>query len=142
MGKLLKLLRGEAAPAGGPRRVQGHMVELTIVGESGYQDYIRHVAQQARGGGFEIVLRPDPQNPFDSSAVVVLVDGRTDGRPVGYLPREMARVWQPALFSAEAEGFFVVGTAQVLGGTRDKPNVGVFGSAPWPGQSPPAGRWG
>jgi len=80
MGKLLKLLRGEAAPAGAPRRVQGHMVELTIVGESGYQDYIRHVAQQARGGGFEIVLRPDPQNPFDSSAVVVLVDGRTDGR--------------------------------------------------------------
>ncbi|WP_175484307.1 HIRAN domain-containing protein [Modestobacter sp. DSM 44400] len=109
------------------------MVDLSIVGEAAYQDYIRLVNRRAHGGEFEIVLRPEPNNQYDANAVAVLVDGK----PVGYLPRAMARVWQPAVRASEAAGYVVAGTACVAGGTEDAPNLGVFGSAPWPGDGPP-----
>jgi hypothetical protein len=46
------------------------------------------------------------------------------------------------VLAAEAEGFTVAGTATLLGGTPDKPNLGVFGNAPWVGPDRPADRWG
>jgi hypothetical protein len=54
----------------------------------------------------------------------------------------MAASWQPRVLAAAAEGFVVAGTAAIFGGTQDKPNLGVFGAAPWPGPGPaPADRW-
>ena len=59
---------------------------------------------------------------------------------MGYLPREMAAVWRPALLKAAAQGYAVIGTAEVFGGTAMKKNLGVFGQAPWPGPGvPPPG---
>lgn len=134
MGKLLDLFKSNIPT----QRVEGRMVDLEIVGESAYQDHIGKVNGRAGGGDFEIVLRPEPRNPYDANAVVVLADGK----PVGYLPRKMAAVWQPSILAANANGFVVAGTARVFGGHDGAPNVGVFGSAPWPGPgSPPAGRF-
>jgi hypothetical protein len=131
---LLDLFKGR------PRRnaSRAKMVDLEIVGESAYQDHIRQVNGRAGGGDFEILLRPEPRNPHDANAVAVLADGK----PLGYLPRKMAVVWQPSILAANANGFVVAGIARVFGGHDGAPNLGVFGSAPWPGPgTPPAGRF-
>lgn len=65
---------------------QGRLVPITIVGESGYQDVIKMIKKQAGGREFVIVLRPEPQNHYDSNAVSIHVDGNV----VGYMPRDLA----------------------------------------------------
>jgi hypothetical protein len=118
--------------------VQGPQVDLHIVGEASYAKQVRAAHRRYGDRDFEIVLRADPHNPYDSNAVAVLVDSEI----VGYLARATAVDWQPAILAAESEGFVVKGTACILGGTSDKPNLGVFGSAAWPGPDKPKGRWG
>lgn len=131
MGKLLNMLRGAVpAPRTEPqwRPAPGAEVPIKIVGEASYQPHIATVSKR-HGGELQLVLRADPGNQYDPNAVVVLVDGGV----VGYLPRELARQWQPRILAAESEGYLVTGSARVYGGTSDKPSMGVFGSAVWPG---------
>lgn len=45
------------------------------------------------------------------------------------------------ILAAEAEGFYVAGPAEICGGTKDKPSIGVFGSVPWPGRGAAPDRW-
>lgn len=114
------------------------MVDIEIVGESFHEDYIRALRRRYRDRDFEIVLVPEPDNPYDRNAVAVHVDGA----PVGHLSRKMAPAWQPMVAAANAEGFIVAGTASIWGGSPDKPNLGVFGTATWAGPSPaPPGRF-
>lgn len=140
MGKLLNLFRSVPAqrePALG--RVTGPMIDIEIVGESFHEDYIRALRRRYGQGDFEIVLVPEPENPHDHKAVAIYVDGG----PVGHLSREMAPAWQPMVSAANAEGFIVAGVASIWGGSPDKPNLGVFGAAPWAGRSPaPRDRFG
>lgn len=139
MGKLLDLFRSVPAQRQPVRRISGQMVDVEIVGESFHQDYIRQVRRRYRDDEFEIVLVAEPTNPYDDNAVAVHVDGCI----VGHLAREMAPAWQPMVLAATAEGFLVAGVAQIFGGTSDKPHLGVFGAAPWPGPAPaPTDRWG
>ncbi len=137
MGKLLSFLKaGQATiPAQRqPRVAEGQLVPITIVGESGYQGVIKAIKKQAGGREFVIVLRPEPQNPYDANAVSIQVDGNV----VGYMPRDLAKQWQPVLLAAESEGYVVQGKAAIYGGTKDKPSLGVFGEATWPhGATPP-----
>jgi hypothetical protein len=136
MGLLRQLFAGKAGhPPVAIRPLQGPMVDVEVVGESGYQDYLKRLAR--RRSPLTMVLKPDPDNPYDSNAVVVLIEDQT----VGYLSRLAAKDWQPMLLAAEAEGFYCTGPAEVLGGTQNKPNVGVFGSVPWPGKGAPPDRW-
>lgn len=139
MGKLLNLFKAAAIPVQRQPawQIVGAPVDIDIVGESFHTDNLKALKRKHGDGELQIVLRPEPSNPYDSNAVVVLVDGLA----VGHLARDMAREWQPMLIAAEAEGFVCIGTAQLLGGTREKPNVGVFGSAPWPGKGAPPDRW-
>lgn len=111
------------------------MVDVEVVGESGYQDYLKRLVR--RRSPLVMILKSDPDNPYDSKAVVVLIEAQT----VGYLSRAAAKDWQPMLLAAEAEGFYCAGPAEVFGGTREKPNLGVFGSVPWPGKDAPPDRW-
>jgi hypothetical protein len=94
------------------------MVDIEIVGESFHADYIRALRRRYRDRDFEIVLVPEPENPYDPNAVAIYVDGG----PVGHLSRQMARAWQNTVMAANAEGFTVAGTASIWGGTPDKPN--------------------
>lgn len=59
-------------------------------------------------------MRPEPANPYDNNAVVVLAEGQ----PVVYLARQAAADWQPMILAAEAEGFIVAGNAEIFGGPR------------------------
>lgn len=120
------------------RPVRGKPVEIDIVGESHYEANLRAVLQQYGEGEFDIVLQADPSNPYDGNCVNVLVHGQQ----VGNLARGMAEAWQPMILAAESEGYTVVGRARLLGGTNEKPNLGVFGTAPWPGRDRPPDKWG
>jgi hypothetical protein len=138
VGKLLHLMKaGIAAQRQPQRRVQGVAVAIEIVGESFHQDAIRQLSRRVRDKEFDIVLRAEPENPYDKNAVAVLVDGAL----VGHMSKPMAKDWQPMVLAAQAEGFAVVGRASIFGGTRDKPSLGVFGSAPWPGANPPPDKY-
>lgn len=131
MGKLLDLFTRGMPARPTPRPVRGPSTRLHIVGEASYQPQIKRIAK--RGGDFPIELRAEPKNPYDAHAVAVLVNGVV----VGYLARDLAPRWQPAILAAESEGFVVTGTAQIFGGTADKPSLGVFGEADWPGRGRP-----
>lgn len=138
MGKLIDLFKA-AIPAQRPplRPLVGQMVDIDIVGESFHVDNLKRLRRKYGSGEMQIILRPEPSNRYDKNAVAVLVDEMV----VGHLSKPMAKAWQPMLMAAEAEGFLCAGTAELLGGTRDKPNIGVFGAAPWPGQGAPPDRW-
>ncbi len=132
MAKLFDLFaRGRPSSRPAPRPVVGRQARLHIVGEASYQTIISKIAK--RREPFSITLRAEPTNPYDRNAVAVLVDGEV----VGYLARDLAPRWQPAVLAAESEGFVVTGVAEVFGGTPDKPSLGVFGTAAWPGPGRP-----
>jgi hypothetical protein len=118
-------------PASGP------VVDIEIVGEASYQAHIKLVERRHGVAEFTIGLRAQPDNPYDANAVAVYADGGI----VGFLPRDLAKHWQPAVLAAEAQGSTVLGTATIYGGTPDKPNLGVFGSATWPGEGKPLDRY-
>ena len=87
---------------------------LGIVGESHYQDAIRRCRQ-----GDRVVLKREPENPYDENAVAVL---RENGEQIGHLSRDHAE-WVARVID---EGKKVEAKIKrILGGTRDKPTRGV-----------------
>ena len=90
---------------------------LGAVGESQYQPALRQVARNGRECWACLV--PEPDNPFDSNAVMVQIDGQT----VGYLDRSAARKYQRRLLPL-SEPIRI--PAKLIGGTSDKPSFGVL----------------
>lgn len=95
---------------------------LAVVGESHYQAALRNAAHgRAAGAGFDehlpvtAVLVPEPTNPYDPNAV--RVDVRSDAGPaiVGYLAREVAAHYQPALLALDANHYGTC-AARITGG--------------------------
>ncbi|MFC5287977.1 HIRAN domain-containing protein [Actinokineospora guangxiensis] len=65
-----------------------------VVGESHHFLQLRALCGAGTGERTTVAeLRPEPDNPHDADAVRVLVEDQ----PVGYLPREAASAYQPAL---------------------------------------------
>ena len=91
---------------------------LAIVGESQYQPALQQIARR-RGRICWAKLVPEPDNPFDRSAVMVEIDGMT----VGYLTRSAAREYQRRLLALAAP---LEVPAKLIGGTADKPSFGVL----------------
>lgn len=92
-----------------------------IVGESNYQPMLRRVAKQGRT--FRALLVPEPNNPYDPNAIVVLAEG---GGPIGYLSRDNALEYREVFaFLTERQhvGFC---RAKLIGGTPGKPTYGVL----------------
>ena len=58
----------------------GKTYRIGIVGERSYQDAIRGCAQ-----GDLVNVQREPDNPYDDQALAVV---RTDGRVIGYIPRD------------------------------------------------------
>lgn len=104
--------------------------KLAIVGESFRQDTL-----EALGGGrtergverqsHQATLMPEPENPKDPAAVAVLIEGRL----VGYLSRENARVYRPVIDLVAAKGLGVACHASLIGGwdrgSGDRGSIGV-----------------
>jgi hypothetical protein len=90
---------------------------LGAVGESHYQDALSRTA--AAGRVCWATLVPEPENPFDSNAVMVQIRGET----VGYLSRTEARRYQRRLLALEQP---LQIPAKIIGGAQDKPSFGVL----------------
>lgn len=100
----------------------------SVVGESNYQP-----ALKAAAGGrvvarddfdaavhAEAVLVPEPRNPYDVNAVRVQINGQK----VGYLPREDAADYRPALDRLWQDGTLATCPARIMGG--GKRPYGIF----------------
>ena len=97
--------------------------DVALVGESNYQGAIRQAIGLAGGDVIPVNVMHEPDNKFDASAVKVTGAG---GKTLGYLPRDMASEYAPALRRIQAAGGTVVCEGRVAGGTRDKPSYGVW----------------
>lgn len=86
-----------------------------VVGESNYTEALSRLVPRSvtewssRECDFELV--PEPDNPFDSSAVSV----RQEGEVVGYLPREAAAQWTPIVRRVIASGLVPTVSGTVRG---------------------------
>ena len=101
---------------------------LGVVGESHYQSALRDAArggvvrERDLGNAIEVmaVLIPELSNEYDANAVRVDVNGRT----VGYLAREDAAQYQPALLELAAGGQHGTCVGRIMGGGSR--NYGIF----------------
>jgi collagen type III alpha len=102
---------------------------VDIVGESHYADAIRDVfGPDFRESGCELATRaqlvPEPWNPHDRNAVGVWVSGRQ----VGYLSRDDAARYAPALSTLVAEGRTPQVAARVWASAGYDDRPGIIGS--------------
>lgn len=98
-----------------------HAVEVTIVGESHYQENIKAINQVAQGQTFEFYLSPEYNNPFDKNAMGVMVAELQ----VGYISRDHAKQWRQFHMEALQRGEYLWGEARAF--SRDGAIFGVFG---------------
>lgn len=84
------------------------------------QDYIRSYCRP----GSDIILKREPDNPYDSNAVAVWVKGNVLASEVqiGYLKAEVAEEIADYM---DGGGVVEAQITEVTGGTRDKPTFGV-----------------
>jgi hypothetical protein len=83
-------------PPGDPVHIPGGYGRANVVGVTYYQDAFQGLAL----GATRLELRCQPDNPFDSNAVAVVVDERK----IGYLSAHMAEGYQPLIRRLEREG--------------------------------------
>jgi hypothetical protein len=101
---------------------------LEVVGESFYQNHLWKVVGGFRRErvryGVQAVLDPEPQNPHDSNAVRILIDGGV----VGHLSREDAAAYLPglhALMQTRESPIALEGC--VVGGGQRSDRTGMLG---------------
>lgn len=93
MGILQRIFGGAASPTSGVNCANGNFA-VEVVGESNYQQALRAEATRAVGGQLPVKLVPEPSNKYDGNAVRVCT---SRDQTLGYLPRDMAEVVQPAI---------------------------------------------
>jgi hypothetical protein len=97
-------------------------VGLEVVGESRYQTELRTIVDRV-GRDVLAVLTPEPTNPYDPNAVAVMVNGVL----VGYLPREIAPDFQPAVMRLQQrENLPIALRGRIVGGEPDRPSLGIW----------------
>lgn len=102
----------------------GHHGFVAVVGESHYQETLLQLKTaldtlERDPPAFEAFLIPEPENPHDPNAVAVATPAR---EKIGYLSRDVARSYHKALLK---QGTLVSCPAELVGGTREKPAIGV-----------------
>jgi hypothetical protein len=100
---------------------------LQVVGESNFQDSL---ALFKKGWSYGLLI-PEQDNPHDKNAVALyLIDSKFEIHKVGYLPKDVAhKVAKPIANLLVGKGQVVPVLAKVEGGTKEKPNLGVFAYA-------------
>ncbi len=101
---------------------------LEVVGESHYQETLRQAQRRARrtptGLVIDVVMRPEPTNPYDAAAVRVM---SADGAGLlGYLSRERANQYKQVLIQCEEASLEVTCAAVLRGGAGDEPSIGIW----------------
>jgi hypothetical protein len=116
------------AEATGPTTLAAETL-VDVVGESAHQDALLAITGGRRtwsGVHHHAVARlvPDDDNPYDPNAIGVLVEDR----PVGHLPREVARAYRPTVEDAIVDTGAATCRAEIRGGwERGHGDVGCFG---------------
>lgn len=110
------------------RKITGEgYFDFDIVGEQSYQDALAQIAGPKTEDGVELlceaVVKPEPENPHDSSAVAVYIRGYK----VGYLSRTEAKAWVAALSRNGLAGQSFLVDAMIVGGWRRKNDEGHYG---------------
>lgn len=127
---------GRAHAVGADRRplaplqalILGGRDTLEVVGESNYQDVLRRCVGGDDGErvrhSVEVVLMPEPQNPYDGNAIAALIKGDL----VGYLSREDAAVYLPGLRALMERHACPIGLeGQIVGGGQCPDGRGMLG---------------
>ena len=100
---------------------------VEIVGESHYQDALRHSKDDVKDFGgtdyITTVVAREPDNPYDSGAVKVM-NGRLE--TIGYLARKLAAKYGPAIELWEAEGYNIRCQAKLSGGEGRRLHFGAW----------------
>lgn len=99
--------------------------EVEVVGESHYQNSLRAIVGDVstyREFSCTAELICEDNNPYDSNAVAVLVDGRQ----VGHLSRIVAVVYRQKLADAGVSKATATCRAKIFGGGKRKPSLGVW----------------
>lgn len=95
-----------------------------VVGESHHQQGI--AAMRSSGEPVTALLVAETGNPYDPTAVRVLLSNGKRAENAGYLPRDIAAQWWPSLADMGRNGTIAAGQARFVGGTPQKPSHGVW----------------
>ncbi|MHC5193193.1 DNA translocase FtsK [Pseudomonas frederiksbergensis] len=103
---------------------------FNIVGESHYQAALRKIRNStcmAQDNNFEAFIVTEPDNPHDSNACAIYIDGYK----VGYLPRDAAANYVDQIAAQGVHGIscFQI-RAKLVGGFGDRLNIGVMVNLP------------
>ena len=101
---------------------------VEVVGESNYQDALERICggRTEDGHKLEVEARLELQNdnPYDSKAVAVVIDGDL----IGYLDRNTARSFRKALAAVAPKASVATCSALIVGGwEREDDDLGHFG---------------
>ena len=112
---------------------------LDVVGEGFRQEDLRKVYNKVQESWLSGVLMPEPLNPHDPNAVAVIViyPERDPDNPsnqfnvvqAGYLKKEQAKKVSKKLIQYAKEDQYVPILCKLMGGTLDKPNLGLLARA-------------
>ncbi len=101
---------------------------VEVVGESNYQKALQYLMRRAKHGEREwnmthVRIQTEPTNTYDPNAVRI---SSLSDDTIGYLSRDDALKWQPAILALESEGKSIVCDASLFGGTKEKPHIGAW----------------
>jgi HIRAN domain len=101
---------------------RGVRIPYSVRGESNYQSALKYLRRYADSNGrVPALLVRERDNRYDENAVAVMAYGRT----VGYLSRDDAADLADDLDELADSDQFLACPACLVGGTADKPNIGV-----------------
>ncbi|HVM34542.1 MAG TPA: HIRAN domain-containing protein [Actinomycetota bacterium] len=96
----------------------GGQGRVEVKGESNYQDALDAICggkcEAGHGRKVLAVLQPEPENPYDSNAIAIHVDGKL----VGYMPKQAAAEYAPIAQLLASKGKVGAGRAFIKGGWR------------------------
>jgi hypothetical protein len=114
----------------------GRVFAIHVVGESHRQAALKALSGDRRLRGeyvaFTAALVPEPQNAYDPNAIAVYISG---GTRVGYLSREDAEEYREVAKRLTALKAVGLCQAKLIGGTPDKPSIGVVLDVAYPGST-------
>jgi hypothetical protein len=112
---------------------------LDVVGEGFRQEDLRKLYNEVQESWLSGVLMPEPLNPFDVNAVSVLVIQQVSNSMnlgnelnvihAGHLKKEQASRVSPKLINLAKSNQYVPILCKLVGGTLDKPNLGLLARA-------------